>query len=85
MARRERRAEMRQISKELALLKQDPIYLNLLHDDSLAKVVQENLVFLEKGEYIDKDIQLKYGKVINFLQTVNQLQYRLKALRGEVE
>jgi hypothetical protein len=81
MNRRERRIEIRRLKKEINALQSDPTYLTLLQDEELGKIIKDNLVFLEKGEYIDRDIQLKYGKAINFLQTLNQLRYQLNELQ----
>jgi hypothetical protein len=53
-----------------------------MKDETFAKVVKDNLVLLRAGEMPDKDIQFKYGKVINFLQTIVGLEQRLAELRG---
>jgi hypothetical protein len=85
MARRERRQEARKITKELNKLKSDPILIGLMADETLAKTVKDNLPLLETGTYPDQDVQLKYGKVVNFISTVNQLESRLAFLKfGDV-
>lgn len=80
MGRIERRKEIREIKKAIIALQNDPIYINLLHDEDLGKTVKENLVFLEKGEYQDKDIQFKYDKIMDYIQTQNQLAFRFREL-----
>jgi hypothetical protein len=82
MARKERRAEMREIGKKLFILKTDPVLLALIKDKELSDTVQNNLMFLEQGEYVDKDIQMKYMRILNWMQTIKSLEYRLTILRG---
>lgn len=83
MDRRERRAEIRRIRKELLKLQQDPIYLNILKDDDFARFVEKNRIALEDGDCTDIDAQMKFGEAINFLAIVNELENNLKALMSE--
>ena len=79
MNRHERREEARQIKRELTRLKQDKIYLNILKDSQFADQVKQNLVMFEDGE-MPTEVQFKYGKAIDFLAKVNQLNERLSVL-----
>lgn len=79
MTRREKREEIRQIKRELARLQNNPIYLNILQDEYFAEIVKKNELALADGT-ADSSIQFKYGKAIDFLAKVNQLQERLKLL-----
>jgi hypothetical protein len=83
MERRDRRAEIRKIRKELIKLQQDPIYLNILKDNDFARFVEKNRLALEDGDCTDVDAQMKFGEAINFLAVVNQLENRLKSLIEE--
>ena len=83
MARLERRAEMREIRKNLLALKSDKILTALMKDKEFGDTVQKNLGVLARGEHSDTALQMKYLKVINYIQTVNQLEERLRVLRGE--
>jgi hypothetical protein len=83
MNRHDRREETRAINKELTRLKQDPIYLNTLKDEAFADLVRKNELILRDGEYPNTDTQFKFQKAVDFLAKVNQMQERLKVLRGK--
>jgi hypothetical protein len=81
MARRERRAEMRLIVKELGEIKKNHLFITAMRDKEFAEIVQTNIVELKAGTYKDTNILFKYGAVINLLQNANALEMRLKELR----
>jgi hypothetical protein len=80
MARRERRAEMRLIIKELGEIKKNHLFITAMRDKEFAEIVQKNIVQLKDGTYKDTSVLFKYGAVINLLQNANALEVRLKAL-----
>jgi hypothetical protein len=81
MDRRQRRQEYFQIVKELKRLKTDNVYLNTLRDQDFSEIVKKDLELLKTDSHPDKAIQMKYGKAINTLSVITQLEERLKWLR----
>jgi hypothetical protein len=88
MNRLERRAESRQIIKELKLFRSHRVYLNALKNEDFSEIVKRDLILLKDGTHPDSAIQMKYGQAINLLSQIVQLEKRLQYLqtgfRGEV-
>jgi hypothetical protein len=80
MKRRERRLEMRQIIKELGVIKNTKLFIDAMNDEAFAKIVKNNIASLRDGTYPDTDILFRYGSVISLIQNANALEERLNAL-----
>jgi hypothetical protein len=81
MDRRQRRQEYFQIVKELKIFRSHRVYLNALKDEEFSEIVKRDLQLLKDGTHPDSFIQMKYGKAINLLSQIVQLEERLKWLR----
>ena len=79
--RRDRRAESRQIIKELKLFRSHRVYLNALKNEDFSKIVKRDLILLKDGTHPDSAIQMKYGQAINLLAQIVQLEKRLQYLQ----
>jgi hypothetical protein len=81
MSRRERRAEIRLIIKELEEVQKNRVFVAAMQDKEFADIVRTNIVELKSGTYKDTNILFKYGAVINILQNVQALEGRLRSLQ----
>ena len=79
--RRDRRAEIRQIRKELNALKTHRVYTEALKSESFSAIVAKDLHLLKEGVHPDTAIQMRYGKAINLLSEIVQLEKRLQYLQ----
>lgn len=82
--RRDRRAESRQIIKELKLFRSHRVYINALKNEDFSEIVKRDLILLKDGTHPDSAIQMKYGQAINLLAQIVQLEKRLQYLQTGV-
>jgi hypothetical protein len=80
MDRRERRKEMRAIIKELRRIKDSDEYKTYLQDEKFADIVRRGLPLLEATQHPDQNIQMKFGRALNILSEITQLEERFKYL-----
>jgi hypothetical protein len=71
---------MREIIKELRRIKGSEEYKTYLQDEEFAEIVRNGLIPLKEGTYPDGYIQMKYGRALNLLAEITQLEERFKYL-----
>jgi hypothetical protein len=81
MERRERRQEIRQIIKELNSIKSHRVYTEALQNQEFSDIVKKDLHLLKEGVHPDSALQMKYGRAINLLSQIVQLEKRLQYLQ----
>jgi hypothetical protein len=81
MDRKSRRFEIRQIIRELKNIKTHRVYTEALKNEVFSAIVAKDLQLLKEGIHPDSAIQMKYGKAINLLAQIVQLEKRLQYLQ----